>query len=227
MSKGKKYTQAKSLVNTQKVYELDEALALIPQISTTVFDATVELHVRLGIDPKKGDQQVRGTLTMPHAFGKAKRIAVFANEADQKKAKAAGAVLVGGEELIQEIKKTGKVDFDIAIATPDMMKHLAQVARVLGPKGLMPSPKSDTVTPDVEKAIKELSQGKIAFKNDSTANVHLPVGKVSMTADQLKANIENCMEAIKAVKPEGSKGTYIAAITLATTMGPGVKVRIV
>ncbi len=227
MFKGKKYKKACEKLEADKVYTLDEALDLLPSTSITKFDSTVELHVKLGIDPKKGDQQVRGTITLPNSFGKTKRIAVFASsEADQKKAKEAGAVLVGGEELVKEIKSSGKVDFDVALATPDMMKHLAQVARVLGPRGLMPSPKAETVTTDVVKAIEDLSKGKSAFKNDSTANIHMAVGKVSMTKDQLKQNIEFLLDAIRAAKPEGAKGTYLISATIATTMGPGIKVKL-
>ena len=185
------------------------------------------MHVRLGIDPKKGDQQVRGTITLPNGFGKTKSIAVFASsEADQKKAKEAGAVLVGGEELVKEIKASGKVDFDVALATPDMMKHLAQVARVLGPRGLMPSPKAETVTTDIVKAIEELSKGKSVFKNDATANIHMAVGKASMTKEQLQQNIEYLVDAIRSAKPDGTKGTYLISATLATTMGPGIKVKL-
>ncbi|MGB0757236.1 MAG: 50S ribosomal protein L1 [Patescibacteria group bacterium] len=226
MFKGKKYKKASEKITAQNVYTLEEALALLPETATTSFDSTVELHIRLGIDPKKGDQQVRGTLTFPHSFGKQKRIAVFANEADQKKATAAGAALVGGEDLIADIKKSGKADFDIAIATPEMMKHLAQVAKVLGPKGLMPSPKAETVTPDVEKAVKELSQGKITFKNDATANVHVAVGKVSMGTEALNENITLFLDTIKGLKPDSLKGSYMLGITLTTTMGPGIKVKV-
>ncbi len=224
MFKGKKHKEASSKLEVGKVYSLEEALEILPNTTTTKFDSTVEMHIRLGIDTKKGDQQLRGTVTLPHSFGKTKVIAVFASsEVDQKKAKAAGAAIVGGEELIKEIKQSGKVNFDIAIATPDMMKFLAQVARVLGPRGLMPSPKEETVTADVVKAIEDLSKGKSSFKNDANANVHMAIGKVSMTPEQLKENIIFFLDAIKAAKPDGIKGTYLLSMTLATTMGPGIK----
>lgn len=227
MKTGKKYKEAASKVNKSVVYPLSDALQLLKETNTAKFDSTVEVHIRLGIDPKKGDQQVRGTLTLPHGFGKTKRIAVFAsNQSDQDKAKKAGASLVGGEELVKEIKQSGKADFDIAVATPDMMRHLASVAKVLGPKGLMPSPKSETVTDDVVKTIGELSKGKITYKNDSTGNVHLAVGKMSMTLEQLSENITAFAEAIKHAKPEGTKGTYLLNMSLASTMGPGVKFKI-
>jgi len=224
MFKSKKYKEASKKLEIGRVYSLKEALELLPQTAITKFDSTVELHVKLGIDPKKGDQQLRGTVTLPNSFGKAKKIAVFtSSDADQKKAQAAGASIIGGEDLIKDIKQSGKADFDVAIATPDMMKHLAQVARILGPRGLMPSPKEDTVTTDIVKAINDLSKGKASFKNDATANVHMAVGKVSMTSEQLKENIEFLLNAIKAAKPETSKGTYLVSMTLATTMGPGIK----
>ncbi len=224
MKRGKKYKEALSKIEAEKVYTLEEAVALVPQTSTVSFDSTVELHIRLGIDPKKGDQQVRGTVTLPNSFGKTKRIAVFASqESDQKAAKEAGAAVVGGEELVKEIKQSGKADFDIAIATPDMMRVLAQIARVLGPKGLMPSPKAETVTPDVVKAIEDLSKGKVAFKNDASANIHIAVGKVSMKPAALLDNITTFVDMIRQAKPENSKGTYLISMSLATSMGPGIK----
>lgn len=225
--KGKKYKEAASKVNKTVAYPLEDALQLLKETTTVKFDATVEVHVKLGIDPKKGDQQVRGTLTLPHSFGKSKRIAVFAGDpSDQDKAKEAGAVLAGGEELVKEIKQSGKIDFDIAVATPDMMKHLAQIAKILGPKGLMPSPKSDTVTDDVVKTIKELSRGKVSFKNDSTGNVHLAVGKISMPPEQLAENIKAFIEAVKQSRPEGSKGSYLLNMSIASTMSPGIRFKL-
>lgn len=227
MKRGKKYQEAASKIEADKMYTLEEAVALVPQTATTKFDATVEVHVKLGIDAKKGDQQVRGTVTLPNSFGKAKRIAVFANqEADQKAAKDAGAALVGGPELVKEIKQSGKVEFDVAIATPDMMKDLAVIAKVLGPKGLMPSPKAETVTPDVVKAIEELGKGKAGFKNDSGSNVHMAVGKASMTPEQLTQNVQSFIDAIKAAKPESSKGSYFINASIATSMGPGIPFKV-
>ncbi len=225
--KGKKYKEAISKVNKSIAYPLEDALQLLKETTTVKFDATVEVHIKLGIDPKKGDQQVRGTLTLPHSFGKTKRIAVFASDlSDQDKAKESGAVLAGGEELVKEIKQSGKIDFDIAIATPDMMRHLAQIAKILGPKGLMPSPKSETVTNDVVKTIQELSKGKVSFKNDSTGNVHLAVGKISMSPDKLVDNIKAFVEAVKQARPEGSKGSYFLNMSLASTMSPGIRFKL-
>lgn len=225
--KAKKYKEAVSKVNKSIAYPLEDALQLLKETTTVKFDATVEVHIKLGIDPKKGDQQVRGTLTLPHSFGKTKRTAVFASDPkDQDKAKEAGAVLAGGEELVKEIKQSGKIDFDIAIATPDMMRHLAQIAKILGPKGLMPSPKSETVTNDVVKTIQELSKGKVSFKNDSTGNVHLAVGKISMSPDKLVDNIKAFVEAVKQARPEGSKGSYLLNMSLASTMSPGIRFKL-
>lgn len=227
MKKGKKYRQAAENISSDKEYSLEEAVELLPKTATTKFDATVEIHLRLGIDPKKGDQQIRGTVTLPHAFGKTKRIAVFASQsADQKAAKAAGAALVGGPELVKEIKQSGKIDFDLAVATPDMMKDLAQIAKVLGPKGLMPSPKAETVVEDVAQAVGDLSKGKAAFKNDSGSNVHMAVGKVSMSKEQLLANINTFIESIKLAKPDGAKGAYFLGSTLTSSMGPGIPFKV-
>ncbi len=226
MKRGKKYKKVLELIDKNKEHSLEEALELLPQTSTTKFDATVEVHIKLGIDPKKSDQQIRTTLTLPHGTGKKRRIAVFAEGKAADDAKAAGAVLVGGEELIEEIKRTGKTDFDIALATPEMMKHLAKIARILGPRGLMPNPKADTVTADIKKAMEDLSKGKQELKNDRSGNIHLAIGKVSFEKDKLKENFEAVLEAVKRAKPEEAKGTYIKSVTLTTTMGPGIKVKV-
>jgi large subunit ribosomal protein L1 len=183
------------------------------------------VHVRLGIDPKKSDQQVRSTVTLPHGTGKEKRVAAFVSTPEhEKEAEKAGAELVGGEELVAEIAKTGKCDFDVAIASPEMMPKLAKVAKVLGPRGLMPSPKNDTVTKEIGQAVKDMKGGKVAFKNDDTANIHQTIGRASFTEDQLVVNYETFMEALRRVKPGSAKGTYIKGITIASTMGPGIKV---
>ena len=226
MKRGKKYNNALKLIDKNKEYPLDEALELLPQTSTTNFDSTVEVHIKLGIDPKKSDQQVRTTVTLPHGTGKKRRIAVFAEGKAADDAKAAGAEVVGGEDLIEEIKRTGKTDFDIALATPDMMKHLAKIARILGPRGLMPNPKADTVTPDIKKAMEDLSKGKQEIKNDRSGNIHVGIGKVSFPKEQLKENFLALLEAVRQAKPEEAKGTYIKSITLTTTMGPGIKVKV-
>lgn len=215
---------AKTLVDKTKVYTLDEALALVKKTSTVKFDAAVEIHARLGIDPSKGEQQIRATVALPHGTGKSKSIAAFVGTNDEKTAKDAGADFVYGEEDIKKIKDTGKIAFDIAVATPEMMPKLAVAAKVLGPKGLMPNPKTETVGKDVAKMITELKKGKAAFKNDDTANVHQAIGKVSFSETQLKENFTAFFEALKKAKPKTSKGTYIKSLYLATSMGPSIKV---
>lgn len=226
MSHGKTYQAASSLVDVKKTYAVPEALALLEKFPKRGFDETVELHVRLGIDAKKGDQQVRGTFVLAHAAGKPKKIIAFVETANEAAAKEAGADIVGGEELIDEISKSGKLDFDIAVATPAMMPKLSKLAKTLGPKGLMPNPKTDTVSPNVQKMIGDLRRGKVAFKNDDTANVHLPVGKRSMTTAQLEENITIALDAVKRVKPATSKGTYIASAFVTSTMSPSIRISV-
>ncbi len=222
MSRSKRYQEVLSKIDQNKTYTIQEALSTVRQTATTKFEPSVELHIRLGIDVSKSDQQIRGTVALPHGSGKKVRIAVFAEEAKQKDA--ADADVVGGEQMIEELAKSGKIDFDIAIATPGMMKHMAKVARVLGPKGLMPSPKSETVTENLKDTIAALKKGKISFKNDTTANVHVVLGKTSFTDEQLKENLEAFLDALKKVKPSSSKGTYLRNISMNVTMGPGLKV---
>lgn len=214
----------KTKVDKTKVYGLAEAIALVKETSTVKFDASVEVHACLGINPKKGDQQIRATVVLPHGTGKTRSVAAFVGPNDEAAAKAAGADFVYGEEEIKEIKDTGKVAFDIAVATPEMMPKLAVAARVLGPKGLMPNPKTDTVGKDLDKMIGDLKKGKAAFKNDDTANVHQAVGKVSFSDEQLKENIEAFLDALKKVKPNSAKGAYIKALYLTSSMGPSVRV---
>jgi len=214
--------EAKGKVEQGKEYSINEALALVKETSKIKFDATVEVHFRLGIDPKKGDQQVRGTAVLPHSFGKQKRVVAFTQ--NEKEAKDAGADIVGSEELIKEIKATGKIDFDVAVATPDMMPKLAGIAKVLGPKGLMPSPKNETVTTNVKKTIDELKKGKLAFKNDDTANLHQAIGKVSWDVDKLKENFDSFYGIVKKSKPTSSKGEFVKGIYVTSSMGPGIKV---
>lgn len=226
MSHGKSYQAASALIDAKKMYAPADAVALIEKFPKRGFDETVELHVRLGVDSKKGDQQVRGTFVLAHAAGKPKRIIAFVGAGDEAAAKEAGADIVGGEELIDEVNKSGKLDFDIAVSTPAMMPKLAKLAKTLGPKGLMPNPKTDTVSANVTKMIGELRRGKIAFKNDDTANVHIPVGKRSMTPEQLLENITLALDAIKRVKPATSKGTYLANVCVTTTMGPSIKISV-
>lgn len=226
MAHGKRYAKRAALVDVKKTYGSEEAVALLKQTSPTRFDASVEVHFRLGIDPKKGEQQVRGTVSLPHGTGKSKRVAAFVPTDREADAKAAGADLVGGKELIAEIKSTEKLNFDVAVATPDMMKDLATIAKILGPKGLMPSPKNETVTPKIADAIRDLKGGKVAFKNDDTANVHQIIGKVSWDAAKLRENLAAFLEAIRRAKPPTSKGTYLVSAHLTTTMGPSLRLQV-
>ncbi len=222
MSRSKRYQAVAEKVDPSKTYTIDEAVALLKETVKTKFDPSVELHARLGIDVSKSDQQVRSTIDLPHGSGKQVRIAVFAEE--EKQADAAAADVVGGEDLIEKIQKSGKIDFDVAVATPGMMKHMAKVAKVLGPKGLMPSPKNETVTPNVKEAIEALKKGKIAFKNDATGNVHVIVGKASFAEQQLKENLVEAIDAIRKAKPSSSKGTYLKTLSVNVTMGPGIRI---
>jgi large subunit ribosomal protein L1 len=225
MGHGKRYNDAAAMIDRAKVYSIEEAAALVKKTSTTKFDGSVEVHVRLGIDPKKSDQQVRSVVSLPHGTGKAKKVIAFvSNPEKEKEAKAAGADIVGGEELIAELAKTGKIDFDVAVATMDMMPKMAKVAKILGPRGLMPSPKNETVTPNIGKAVEELKKGKVAFKTDDTANVHQIIGKSSFSEQQLAENLTAFMDALKRAKPNSSKGVFIKGVTLTSTMGPGIKV---
>jgi len=220
----KRMKDLKSQVNPTTVYSVAEAIELVKKTSTVKFDASVEVHVKLGIDPKKTDQQIRSTVVMPHGTGKTKTVAAFVGPNDEKAAKEAGADFVYGEEDIKKIKDTGKIEFEIAVATPEMMPKLAIVARVLGPKGLMPNPKTGTVDKNVKKMVEEIKKGKAAFKNDDGSNIHQVIGKVSFDAKKLEENLAAFMDAIKKVKPQGSKGTYIKGLFLTSSMGPSVKV---
>lgn len=210
-------------VDKNKVYSIDEAIKLIKETSGVKFDASVEVHANLGIDPKKGDQQIRSTVVLPHGIGKTKKIAVFVSSEKEKDAKESGADVIYMEEDIKKLKDTGKIDFEIAITTPDMMPKMAAVAKVLGPKGLMPNPKTETVGPNLKKMVDELKRGKITFKNDDTSNVHQLVGKVSFDEAKLKENITIFVEALKKAKPSSSKGTYIKNLVLCSTMGPAIR----
>jgi large subunit ribosomal protein L1 len=221
--RSKRYRAAQQLLEAAKAYPLDEAVSLLKQSATTKFDATVEFHARLGIDPKKADQLVRGAVTLPHGTGKKLRIAVFAKGQAAKDAKAAGADTVGDDDLIKTIKQTEKTDFDLAIATPDMMKSLAPIAKTLGTKGLMPNPKNETVTADPAKAVAVWRKGKVTFRNDDTGNLHAAVGKASFTPEQLTENIQAFFDAVKKAKPGDSKGTYLRSVTLTTSMSPAIR----
>lgn len=219
----KRFRALKEKVEKGKAYPLSEAVALVKESGSVKFDAGVELHIRTGIDVKQSDQNARGTLTLPHGSGKKQKIAAIT--ANPEAAKKAGAEMAGGEELIKEIA-AGKIGFDVLVAEPAFMPKLAPVAKILGPRGLMPSPKNGTVAPDVTKAIAELSAGKMAFKNDNTGNIHLLVGRVSFSPEQLSENITTAYAAIKAAKPAAVKGTFIRNTTLAATMGPGIRVEL-
>jgi len=209
-----------------KKYSVEEALKLSRELSKAKFDQSVELHANLGIDPKKGEEQVRGTVALPHGTGKSIRIAAFVQGAAEKEAKEAGANIVGAEDLINEIKTKGKIEFDVAITTPDMMPKIAALAKILGPKGLMPSPKNETVTTKVKATIEGLKKGKIVFKNDDTANIHVAVGKLSFDDAKLVENINEFLTILKKSKPASSKGIFIKNLVLSTSMGPGIKLEI-
>ncbi|MDP3964064.1 MAG: 50S ribosomal protein L1 [bacterium] len=225
MKRSKRYQSADNEIDKSKVYSLLEGIELLKKIAPTKFDASVEIHFGLGIDPKKADQQVRSTAMLPHPTGRKLRIAVFADEAEQRKSKEAGAEVVGSEELIKNIKETQKADFDVALATPKMMRSLGPIAKILGTKGLMPNPKSETVTPDPAKTVADLLGGKIAFRADDTGNVHQMIGKISADVKTLAENAEAMVQAIRRVKPDGTKGEYVKSITLSTTMSPGIRVQ--
>ena len=222
---GKRLEAAKKEVDATKKYSLEEAIVLAKKTATTKFVGNVEVHVRLGIDPKKTDQAIRGTVTLPHGTGKKMRIAAFVSEAKEKEAQEAGAAIVGGEDLIKKIKETEAMDFDIAIAEPAMMPKLALIAKILGPRGLMPNPKTGTVTPEVGKAVKEYAGGKMEFKNDESGNIHVLLGKSNFSDEQITANFKSFMDALSSVKPSTVKGEYIRSVTLNATMGPGIKVK--
>jgi large subunit ribosomal protein L1 len=219
----KRLKEAKAKIDNEKKYAVEEAVALVKETSKVKFDATVEVHVKLNIDPKKSDQQLRASMKLPNSTGKVNRIAVFAGPDKEKEVKEAGATIVGGEDLINEIKKTGKTDFDIVVATPDMMPKLAMIAKNLGQKGLMPNPKSGTISPDPAKVVKELNEGMISFKNDTSGNLHIAVGKVSFDDKVLLENVNAFTEELKRSKPEGVKGSFIKSIYLSSSMGPSIR----
>ncbi len=224
MKRGKKYVEAAKLVDRATLYNTEEAVTLVKKASTAKFDETVEAHIRTGCDGRHADQQIRGAVVLPHGTGKTVRVLVFAKGAKATEAEAAGADFVGAEELIPKIQNDGWFEFDVVVATPDMMGVVGRLGRVLGPKGLMPNPKAGTVTMDVTKAIADIKAGKIEYRLDKTNIVHVPVGKVSFTEEQLTDNFKAVMDAIVKAKPSAVKGQYIKNITLASTMGPGVKV---
>ncbi len=222
---GKRIDNARKEVDVAKTYTPAEAIALAKKTATTKFVGNIEAHVRLGIDAKKSDQSIRSTVTLPHGTGKVKRIAAFVTPGKEKEAKDAGAVLVGGEDLIKKIKETEQLNFDMAIAEPAMMAKLGAVAKILGPRGLMPNPKTGTVAADVVKAIKEFATGKMEFKNDDSGNVHMILGKSNFPDEQILANFTTFLNALASAKPAGLKKEFIQSISINATMGPGIKVK--
>ena len=222
--KSKKYVEALNKIDRTRLYDSKEALTLVSEIATAKFDETVEAHVKLGVDSRHADQQVRGAIVLPHGTGKTKKVLVFAKGEKAKEAEAAGADFVGAEDLVQKIQKENWFDFDVVVATPDMMGVVGRLGRVLGPKGLMPNPKSGTVTFDVAKAIDEIKAGKVEYRLDKTNIIHVPVGKVSFGGEKLAENFAALMDAIVKAKPAAAKGQYLRSVTVASTMGPGVKI---
>ncbi|WP_024865168.1 50S ribosomal protein L1 [Butyrivibrio sp. FCS014] len=224
MKHGKKYVEAAKLIDKTQQYEAAEAISLVKKSATAKFDETVEVHIRTGCDGRHADQQIRGAVVLPNGTGKEVKVLVFAKGTKLDEAQAAGADHVGGEELIPKIQNEGWLDFDVVVATPDMMGVVGRLGKVLGPKGLMPNPKAGTVTMDVAKAIADIKAGKIEYRLDKANIIHVPVGKASFTEEQLAQNFQALMDAITKAKPSSVKGQYLKSITLATTMGPGVKV---
>ncbi|ADI25168.1 MULTISPECIES: 50S ribosomal protein L1 [Geobacillus] len=221
--RGKKYLEALKLVDRSKAYPIAEAIELVKKTNIAKFDATVEVAFRLGVDPKKADQQIRGAVVLPHGTGKVARVLVFAKGEKAKEAEAAGADYVGDTEYINKIQQ-GWFDFDVVVATPDMMGEVGKLGRILGPKGLMPNPKTGTVTFDVAKAVQEIKAGKVEYRVDKAGNIHVPIGKVSFDNEKLAENFAAVYEAILKAKPAAAKGTYVKNVTITSTMGPGIKV---
>ena len=224
MKRGKKYVEAAKLIDRATLYSAEEAVALVKKASTAKFDETIEAHIRTGCDGRHADQQIRGAVVLPHGTGKTVRILVFAKNAKAEEALAAGADYVGAEDLIPRIQNEGWFEFDVVVATPDMMGVVGRLGRVLGPKGLMPNPKAGTVTMDVTKAIKDIKAGKIEYRLDKTNIIHVPIGKASFTEEQLTDNFQTLMGAIIKARPAAVKGQFLKSVTVTPTMGPGVKV---
>ncbi len=224
MKKGKKYQDSVKLIEKGKYYDTAEALDLVCRTAKAKFDETVEIHVRLGVDSRHADQQVRGAVVLPNGTGKETKVLVFAREGKAEEAKAAGADYVGAEDLVQKIQSENWFDFDVVVATPDMMGVVGRIGKTLGPKGLMPSPKAGTVTPDVARAISEIKSGKIEYRLDKTNIIHCPLGKASFGKEKLSENFNALMGAIVKAKPAAAKGQYLKSVTVASTMGPGIKI---
>ena len=224
MKRGKKYVEAAKLIERGNLYDKEEAVALVKKSAVAKFDETIEAHIRTGCDGRHADQQIRGAVVLPHGTGKKVRILVFAKDAKAEEAKAAGADYVGAEDLIPKIQNEGWFEFDVVVATPDMMGVVGRLGRVLGPKGLMPNPKAGTVTMDVTKAVQDIKAGKIEYRLDKTNIIHVPIGKASFTEEQLADNFQTLMGAINKARPSALKGVFLKSVTLASTMGPSVKV---
>ena len=224
MKRGKNYQESAKLVDSQKLYEVDEACALVVSAAKAKFDETVEAHIRLGVDSRHADQQVRGAIVLPHGTGKVPKVLVFAKGDKAKEAEENGADFVGAEELVAKIQGENWFDFDVIVATPDMMGVVGRLGKVLGPKGLMPSPKAGTVTPNVTAAVQEIKAGKVEYRLDKTNIIHCPIGKVSFGTEKLTENMDTLMQAVVKAKPAAAKGQYIKSCTVVSTMGPGVKV---
>ncbi|MBS6734055.1 MAG: 50S ribosomal protein L1 [Clostridiales bacterium] len=224
MKHGKKYMETAKAVDRTKLYDPEEAIALVKKTAVAKFDETIEAHIRTGCDGRHADQQIRGAVVLPHGTGKKVRVLVFAKNAKADEAAAAGAEYVGAEELIPKIQNEGWLDFDVVVATPDMMGVVGRLGRILGPKGLMPNPKAGTVTMDVTKAVQDIKAGKIEYRLDKTNIIHVPIGKASFTEEQLAENFQTLMGAINKAKPSTLKGQYLRSVTVAPTMGPGVKI---
>ncbi|MBP6941889.1 MAG: 50S ribosomal protein L1 [Syntrophorhabdaceae bacterium] len=222
-SAGKKYTEARNKIDREKRYDMEEALNLLPQVSFAKFDETVEVAMRLGVDPRHADQMVRGSVALPHGLGKKVRVLVFAKGQKEKEAQDAGADFVGAEDMIEKIQK-GWLDFDKAIATPDMMGQVSKLGKILGPRGLMPNPKVGTVTFDIAKTVKEMKAGRVEFRVDKAGNLHVPVGKISFGKEKLMDNLNSLIDAVTRLKPSSSKGTYVKGIAISTSMSPGIKI---
>ncbi len=220
--KGKKYEDARKQIDREKKYEPEEALSLVKDLSKRSFDETVELAVRLGVNPKHADQQIRSSVVLPHGTGKVLRVAVFAKGEKIKEAEEAGADIAGADDLVAKVQE-GWMDFDVAVATPDMMGSVGKLGKVLGPRGLMPNPKSGTVTFDIQKAINDIKAGKVEYRTDKSGNVHVPIGRVSFDLDKLLENFNTIMDALVKARPAAAKGQYIKSITVASTMGPGIR----
>ncbi|MBO5845359.1 MAG: 50S ribosomal protein L1 [Clostridia bacterium] len=223
MKETKRFGAAKKLIDQSKNYSVEEAMALVKQTATAKFDETVEVSIRLGVDPRHADQMVRGVVVLPNGTGKTQRVLVFAKGDKATEAQNAGADFVGGEELVDKILKENFFDFDVCVATPDMMRFLGRLGKVLGPKGLMPNPKSGTVTTEVANAVSEIKAGKVEYRVDKTAIIHVPVGKASFEAEKLVENFNTLINAVIKAKPSSAKGTYIKSVVLSSTMGPGIK----